>query len=345
MTTTIQAPINTEHGRARPQRSISFRERDPFRIGVIGTTVTIALLAVALNSSALIRAVTTHPVRAVFAEAGGLTPGDDVRMAGTTVGSVTEVALDRAAVVVTMRIKDGVPLNSESTAAIRTATVLGRKYVSLVSAGRSPLDGDTAIPLQRTTSPYDITRTLGDLADSTRLLDTKKVADALDVGTETFSQTPEDFAAALDGIRRLSATISSRDEQLALLLDRAEHLTGVLADQRDSLVQLVTDGNTLLTTLLQQKAAIDNLFGDLSDAVDQLGLLVDEGRTTLHPALVKLKQTLALVNKHRDDVDLTLVRVGPFIRSLGEAVGSGPFFLAYVGNLSPQGFPETAGNP
>ncbi|MFI7589701.1 MCE family protein [Spongisporangium articulatum] len=321
------------------------RERDHLRLGVVGSVAVLVLLAVALNSSTIISRFGTDQLQAVFGEAGGLAPGDEVRMAGTTVGSVTGVRLEGATVLVTMRVDDDLPLRNRSRAAIKTATVLGRKYVALSSEGSAPLRSGARIPRDRTTSPYDITRTLADLTTNVRDIDTGKVADALDTGTDVFARTPESFAAALDGIRRLSDTIASRDEQLTTLLQRTQNLTQVLAERRDALIALVDDGNTLLRTVLQQRQAVENLFTDLSSAVDQLQLLVQEGRTRLHPALKQLSKTLALVNKRRADLDLSLQRLGPFIRSLGEAVGNGPFFLAYVGNLTPAGFPQTAGNP
>ena len=64
--------------------------------------------------------------------------------------------------------------------------LLGEKYLDLTPAGAGQLDEDTAIPVDRTESAYDIVGVFGDLTTTTEGIDT----DQLDAGARTSSPTP-----------------------------------------------------------------------------------------------------------------------------------------------------------
>jgi phospholipid/cholesterol/gamma-HCH transport system substrate-binding protein len=139
----------------------------------------------------------------------------------------------------------------------------------------------------------------------------------------------------------LSAVIASRDAELKEVFRRTAVVSQILAERTGKVQTLIRDGDLLAIELLRQRSAIETLFTQTSALTDQLAGLVAEGRTRLRPALLELRSTLDLVNKNRANLQLILERLGPFIRSLGEAVGSGPFFLAYIGNFTPEGFPTS----
>jgi hypothetical protein len=70
-----------------------FRERNPILVGVISVAVLVAamLFALSLNRLTFLRGVYT--VKADFADASGLTPDNEVRVAGLKVGKVDSVEL------------------------------------------------------------------------------------------------------------------------------------------------------------------------------------------------------------------------------------------------------------
>ena len=70
--------------------------------------------------------------KAQFTSASLLQPGDDVRVAGVTVGSVKEVEIrDRDAAEITFKIKEDVPLTTGSRASIRFLNLVGDRYMAL----------------------------------------------------------------------------------------------------------------------------------------------------------------------------------------------------------------------
>lgn len=315
--------------------SLSFRERNPVILGVVGTIIIAGLLLLAANASAITRYFTTASYSAAFSEAGGLGVGDDVRVAGTPAGKVTAISLSGAVVKVEFDLDRDVRFGDATTARIKTATPLGKKYLEIEPAGDAVLPAGSQIPAKRTQAPYDLTQALSDLTNTTGRVDTQRLAQALDTISQTFADTPDDLAAALQGIKRISQTISSRDSALQDLLSHASDVTATLAQRRGQIQLLIEDGNTLLTELTQRKKAISRLLVNVTRVSEQLSGLAKDNRRQLKPALEDLRGVLYVLNKNRASLAEAIERLGPFMRSLGEAVGSGPFFLAYLHNLAP----------
>ena len=70
--------------------------------------------------------------RAVFSSASMLEKGDDVRVAGVSVGEVKKVEhYDRTQALVTFRVKSDVPLTTTSRAEIRFLNLVGDRYLAL----------------------------------------------------------------------------------------------------------------------------------------------------------------------------------------------------------------------
>ena len=147
-----------------------------------------------------------------FAEAGGLTTGAGVQVSGFGVGEVTSIELDGPRVLVKFNVDKNIRLGDRTEAAIKTKSLLGSKILEVSSRGDGRQDG--TIPLERTTSPYQLPDALGDLATTISGLNTNQLSDSLGVLAETFSDTPPELKVAVEGVARFSETLNERDAQL-----------------------------------------------------------------------------------------------------------------------------------
>ncbi|PRC57578.1 mammalian cell entry protein, partial [Mycobacterium sp. ITM-2017-0098] len=73
--------------------------------------------------------------QAVFAEAGGLAAGNQVKVSGVTVGTVSDVALARGTAVVTFAVNDSVRLGDATTAHVGIGTLLGERTLVVEPRG------------------------------------------------------------------------------------------------------------------------------------------------------------------------------------------------------------------
>jgi phospholipid/cholesterol/gamma-HCH transport system substrate-binding protein len=106
----------------------------------------------------------TYTVTARFGSISGLKEGATVEIAGVRVGKVTAVRLDQEdyEAVVDMVIDQGVELQDDVIASIRTAGIIGDRYVSITPGGAEELVGpngeifetESAINLEELVSKY-----------------------------------------------------------------------------------------------------------------------------------------------------------------------------------------------
>jgi len=77
-----------------------------------------------------------YPVYARFGRTDGLVVGDKVRMAGITVGKVTNARLDSDYnALLTLEVKENVKIPDDSSASIVSDGILGSKYIEIEPGG------------------------------------------------------------------------------------------------------------------------------------------------------------------------------------------------------------------
>lgn len=175
-----------------------FSERNLFVIGAIGLTVTVAIILGAINYDKLPFFNQGKQYSAYFAEAGGLTNDAAVQVSGFEVGKVESIELDGPRVLIKFTVDKDIRLGDRSEAAIKTKGLLGTKILEVTSRGDGRQDG--TIPLDRTTSPYQLPDALGELANTISGLNTNQLSDSLRVLSETFADTPPELKIAVDGV-------------------------------------------------------------------------------------------------------------------------------------------------
>mgnify|MGYP001125707629 CR=1 FL=1 len=313
-----------------------FFDRNRLVIGSVGIAVTLALMFLSVNWRSLPLVDQSRTYSAYFAQAGGLTTESKVRVSGYEAGEVVDVSLDGPRVLVRFKVDKSIRLGDRTEAAIKLSTLLGNKTLEVYPRGTGQLS--EPIPLERTTSPYELPEALGDLAETISGLNTKQLSDSLATLSETFANTAPSLRAAVAGIGRFSQTLDERDGELRSLLENANKVTAVLADRSQKIVDLVVNTNALLVELRNHSAALDRLSNDLSALAQQVKGFIDDNRSELKPALEKLNGVLALVERRKTEIQVSVKGLNRYALSLGESVSSGPFFNAYLVNLLPGQF-------
>jgi phospholipid/cholesterol/gamma-HCH transport system substrate-binding protein len=314
----------------------SFAERNPFIVGAVGAALTVGVGVAALNYKSLPLVNQQAEYSAHLADASGLTSGEAVDVSGLEVGQVESLSLDGPQVLVKFNLNRHIFIGDRSEVAIKTKSVLGAKFLEVTPRGDRRQSG--TIPLERTTSAYQLPDALGDITAAISGLNTDQLSQSLSVLSDTFKDTPPELKIAVQGVARFSDTIDQRDAQLRNLLANANKTTGVLAQRSDEVVSLIGDTNALLVELQSQSAALEQISGNISAVARQIKGFIGDNKKTLKPALDKLNGVLTIVDNRKHEVQTSIKRLNAYAMSLGESVSSGPFFKAYLVNLIPGQF-------
>jgi len=308
-----------------------FRERNQIRVGVVGLASVALLIALALNVGAIRTSLLGSQRQAAFADSSGLVKGDAVRIAGLNVGSVEGVKIVGAHVEVAFSL-EGPRLGSATRATIKSDNALGKKYLALAPSGSGD---EKSIPLSRTSSSYSVTDALADLSTTTGEIDMAQLTTSLDDMSAVLEKTPQSLRSAVGGVGRISQVVAGRDQALQQLFADADGFTKILSDRSGQITQLMSDGAAFFDELQARRQAIHRLLVDTGAATRQIQGVIDDNKETIGPTLSKLQGVIAILDKNKDNLQYALNHLGGFIRSLGEAVGGGPFFYAYLQNLVP----------
>jgi phospholipid/cholesterol/gamma-HCH transport system substrate-binding protein len=313
------------------------RERNPIAVAIVGLAIMAAISLVAYFAGDLPIIGGGTGYTAYFAEAAGLQPGNEVRIAGVTVGQVTGVSLAGDKVAVTFRVRRAW-IGNRTTAAIEIKTVLGDKYLALDPRGTKPQDPAAAIPLSRTSSPYDVTQAFSGLGQQISQINTAELAKSLQTLSAAFAATPPYVRSALHGLAALSASVASRDAAVTSLLASARKVAATLARETGSFRSLLVDGNLLIAELKQRQAAIRSMLISTEALAVQLSGLVNDDQAQLQPALAALDQVTSVLERDQADLATALSLAGPYYKLLGNTLGNGRWFDVYLCGLIPPSY-------
>ncbi len=310
-----------------------YRESNLIRAGILGAVLILLIIAIGLQPERITQWATSVRHQALFTEAGGIMVGNDVTLSGMKIGSVTDVGLRNGDALVTFTTEGRYPLGSQTTAHIRTGSLLGERVLALESDGSGTLPPSEIIPTTRTSSPYSLTDAIGDLTSNTADTDTGSLNASLDTLSQTLDEIAPQLGPTFDGLSRLSKSINSRNENLGALLKSAGNVTKVLGKRSQQLNTLLLNADALLGVLSDRRQAIIDLMAATSAVTLQLRGVVADNEEQLGPTLDRLNSVTAVLEKNRDNITKMLPDMKKFMLSQGETLANGPYYNAFVPNL------------
>ena len=312
-----------------------YRGSQLIQAGIIGVTLMILVIIAGLQPERLLQYATGIKYQALFTEAGGLIEGNDVTVSGTKVGAVSSIELENGDALVTFTIAGRAAVGSETTAHIRTGTLLGERVLALESSGSGTLDHNKTIPVSRTSSPYSLTDAVSELTANTAATNTDTLNQSLDTLATTLDQVAPQLGPTFDGLSRLSKSLNNRNESLAELLKTAGNVTGILSERSQQVNTLILNANDLLAVLNERRQAIVSLLANTSAVSRELTGVVADNEQELSPTLERLNRVNAMLIKNRDNISKAIPGLAKYELTQGEIVSNGAYYNALIPNISP----------
>ena len=320
----------------------SFRDRNPYAIGIASVGIIGLFVAFAFAVGILHLGERAYEVRGVFADAGGIRNGDDVRVAGVKVGRVTGVVADRrhGRVLVDFVVNDGVQLGPETTAEVALATLLGTKFLRLDGPVEGPYladlpEAERVIPIERTKTPFDVFELTKVGTKSIEATDTERLNQLITQLADVSEGKHDQIATLLESITTVSTSINERDAQLQQLLERADALSATLAEKDQTLVGLIDQSQGVLDLVTRRRTDLGDALDDGATTVEQLSSVLAAHKSQLDIVLETLHPTLDIVERRQGDLDRSLSWVGSGALGLAKASAKGPWQEIYIRSIGP----------
>ncbi|HLW70640.1 MAG TPA: outer membrane lipid asymmetry maintenance protein MlaD [Candidatus Binataceae bacterium] len=137
---------------------------------IVGIFALVGIAALAILSMSLGRielfAGPTYTLFANFDNISGLKAGDQVQLAGVDIGKVTAIGLHDNRAHVAMRIKQGIAIDDDAIASIKTSGIIGDKYIAIAlgPSDQTMANGET---IRHTQSAFVLEDAIGQLINGT----------------------------------------------------------------------------------------------------------------------------------------------------------------------------------
>ncbi len=301
------------------------------RLGAVAIAVLLLVMVASFNLQKLpwLRGTTFH---AELSDASGLRTGSEVQVAGVRVGRVSKLHIGPEKVIADFDVKDAT-LGRSTRASVEVKSLLGEKFLNILPEGSGRLPAGATIPIERTDVTADIVGTLGQLTTQTEQTDKANLTTALNTLAEVVDEAAPEVQSSFSGLSRLSSTIATRDEEIETLLARSRNVTRLLDERKGDLVTLMDQANLIFQELQNRKQAVHDLLVNAEALATELDGVVKDNREQLKPTLDKLEDVLLFLHAREDQIETLIKNYGPYVNILGNIVGSGPWFDAYVPNI------------
>ncbi len=294
-------PILDEHEAAKRNR----------RNGLIGVLVIASVLAatgVAFINTSGMKDYALH-LRA----SGGLRAGDDVRIAGISVGKVSSVSIDKSLVKATFTVDHSVPVGSETHADIRMLTPLGGHYLALYPEGSTPL-GSTPIPPERTSVPFEINELFQKFTPVVKKVDAKVIHDSLMEVANAVEKYPNGLRDFFTSSQSLVNALAPTTEDFHATLNYANEYLRAFKTGKDQLARIVTMLSKLGAKYSNSTTDLIEVFVLLRDLVRMLNRLFTAYARDYEPMLNGLDDIVDTLTKYPE-------KLGKAAEQWGQLVG------------------------
>ncbi len=297
---------------------------------VVVTSMATAVLVVTIGNIGFGKA---RDYQAEFTDATGVNKGDDIRVAGVRVGTVSGIEIiDRNRALVTFSVDDGTSVNGGTNATIRFRNLVGQRYISLTQevgdTKRLP-DGAT-IPVSRTQAALDLTVLFNGFKPLFQALSPEDVNKLSYELIQVFQGEGGTLEGLLAHTASVTSTLADRDQVIGELIDNLSLVLDHVADRDTQLTRLIRSFRTLVGGLKKDRFAILDSLEGVSDLSVQTASLLDGIREPFVKDVKGLRAVAGNIDKNKAELDRALQVLPIKLEKIGRTAIYGSFFNFYL---------------
>ncbi|WP_084531999.1 MlaD family protein [Nocardia miyunensis] len=277
---------------------------------LLGTVVVVTAVA-ALGATTLfyIHPAGQRTVSFQTTDASTLSTGEEVRVAGITVGKLTKVSFQPDTVLVEAQVSDDTLIGDDSRVEVRMLTPVGGYAVTVVPLGDSPL-GSRVIPVDHVSVPYSIGDVLQAAPHVTDQVQGGTVNANIDQVAEALQHNSTSVGSLIAGMNSISAVMDRQRTQVEQITGLASEYMKTFNGSRDFVFDLIRQIDLVVSTYNNAHVGFNEAYALLGDvlmrvqpemkfyldhkdqvhgAVDQVRKSIESFQANMGPAIDKLQ--------------------------------------------------------
>lgn len=239
--------------------------------------------------------------RAVFNDVTGVVKGDEVRIAGVSVGNVKKVEIiNRDKAVVIFGIDPKIPLTQNTHMTARYRNIAGQRYFALTQGSdgaRAVLKPGGTIPEKNTTDALDLNVLFNGFKPVFQALspdDVNKLSYEL---IQTVQGEGGNLKALLSSTSSLTNTLAGRDKLVGDVITNLSEVLDTVGSRDKELTDTIDTLQQFVTGLKKDRNAILGSVDSISGLAVQTSDLLEQGRPALTNDIAQLRAVTGNLSK------------------------------------------------
>jgi phospholipid/cholesterol/gamma-HCH transport system substrate-binding protein len=273
--------------------------------------------------------------RAVFTTASELEDGDDVRVAGVSVGEVSGVEVtDAGKALVRFRVDSDLPLTRGSEAEVRYLNLVGARYLALKRgpSGIERLAAGETLPESQTKPAINLTELFNGFQPLFQALNPDDVNELAANLVAVLQGEGGTVKSLLANVGSLTNTLADRDELISQVVANLTRTLETVDDRHKELADLLAGLNKWMDNLADDRDVIGTAVGEIADMSDELARLLVRLRPDAKQDIAQLRRMLEYLNRPENQaiVDETLHRLPGTLRAQARIGSHGSWYNYYL---------------
>jgi phospholipid/cholesterol/gamma-HCH transport system substrate-binding protein len=235
--------------------------------------------------------------KAAFSTASLIKKGDDVRVAGVSVGNVKKVEIkDRDQAEITFKVRKDVALTTATRASIRYLNLVGDRYMALEQGapGGRRLAKDGTIPLAHTTPALNLTELFNGFQPLFQALQPAEVNQLSLNLVKVLQGEGGTVNSLLGNTASLTNALADRDQLIGQVIDNLSALLKTTDDHHTQLSSLIVQLKDWMTNLSADRKTIGASITNLSGLTAEVAKLLTQGRPYIKADVAQVARTMAI---------------------------------------------------
>ncbi|WHT21991.1 MlaD family protein [Crossiella sp. CA-258035] len=301
------------------------------------TAVTVTLTALLALTIANSTAGPKSAYSARFTDVTGLNVGDEVRMSGVRLGSVTQIAVvEQKQARVEFEVDSAAPLPAAVTLTVKYRNLVGQRYLALALDGnvREKLPWGAEIPLSRTRPALNLTVLFNGFRPLFQALNPEQLNKLAGEIIQVFQGEGGTIESILGHTASLTSAIAAKDKVIGEVVANLNTVLDTVNDRTGELTGLLDQLQRLASGLAAQRQPIGSAITALGELTEVTANLLDQARPALKTDIGALGQIAGQLGNRSDLLESFLDRFPTKVRSIARVASYGGWFNFFACRIS-----------